>query len=145
MDLIFDWIKLQMHLCHTCFCSAGRPVAAFSDISPGCVLWISGEATMRIFCFLPCLFPSSGGGFLSEAALWMENNSLLSFTPNPRLQPLPSHFLLSLSSTSSFLPCCSSNWWLEVCRKQGGGGGGGVDGGAESGGKWFAVYLWKCT
>lgn len=45
----------------------------------------------------------------------MENNSLLSFAPTP----LPSHFLLSLSSTSPLLPCCSSNWWLEVWRKRG--------------------------
>ncbi len=55
----------------------------------------------------------------------------------PLLQPpLPSHFLLSLSSTSPLLPCCSSNWCLEVWRKQGGGW-------KQS--KWFAVYLWKRT
>lgn len=73
------------------------------------------------WCFFNCLifFPSSRGGFLITA-LWMENNSLLSFSPTLIL----SYFLPSLSSMSPLLPLLwcwlvEDTGWVAECKRGG--------------------------
>ncbi len=86
------------------------------------------------FFYIVSFFPAEGESFLVGHCWKNEWRAILCYPFAP--SPIPSHFLLSLSSTSPLLPCCSSNWWLEVCRKQGGG---------WTQDQWFAIYLRKCT